>query len=87
MATAWQGGDNFIKIKRGSNGRHGGVGDGSNKKKYGAAGMKNRARFNPNPTRTNHVGCMILAASKVAKELYAQTARPVKRYVSKAFAL
>lgn len=73
----WQGGPLFVKIKRGSNNRAGGVGDGARKKKFGVAGMRKRVRFNPNPTRSSAASCMIAAQSKADKRLYETTARMV----------
>lgn len=65
MASEWQGGNNFVRVRRGSNSRAGGTGDGSRKKKFGHAGMRKRVRFNPNPTRLPGVpSCMIAAQSR-----------------------
>jgi len=83
MASEWVGGNNWIKVPRGSKiSRHGGTNDGTAKKKYGDAGMKNRARFNPNPTRSSHPGCVVAIKSKEDKEKYVYSQRPVKIFTS-----
>lgn len=86
ITSKWQGGPLFVKIKRGGNGRHGGVGDGSRKKKFGASGMRKRVRFNPNPTRSSAPSCLIAAASAVAKKEYGKAPRPVMYFRSNAHA-
>lgn len=84
MASPWQGGDNFYLYRRGSgNARHGGVGDGSRRKKYGDAGTKKKCRFNPNPTYCNHPNCQLLAQSKIDKSKYDYKNRPVKVFKSR----
>lgn len=84
MASEWQGGSNFILIRRGSSmSRAGGTNEGKQKKKYGDAGMKNRVRFNPNPTRCSSTSCVISAVSKAAKAAYEYGSRPAKFHRSK----
>ncbi len=78
MASQWQGGDNFILIKRGSStSRAGGTGDGSALKRHN---LTKRGRFNPNPTRSSHVSCAILAQSQRDKANYDFKNRPVLFY-------
>ena len=78
MASEWQGGDNFVKIKRGSNGRMGGTGDGSRRKKWGAAGTRKKCRFNANPTRSNGPNCQIHAQAQRDKKAHVTAPRVVK---------
>lgn len=76
----WEGGDNFYKRKKWNNGK---MNSGDQKKKYGAAGTK-RGRFNPNPTKCNHVSCLILQRAKQEKAAYLKnSSRPVKVFRSK----
>lgn len=67
MASEWQGGPNFIKAKKWNNGVNN---SGGGRKKYGAATMARRVRFNPNPTRCGHPGCMISLQSRIDKKKY-----------------
>lgn len=83
MASEWQGGSNFVLVRRGSGtSRHGGVGDGSAKKKFGDAGMRNRIRFNPNVTRNSSPSCVVMAQSKLDKTKYDYHNRPQQVYRS-----
>ena len=80
MASEWQGGSNFILIKRGSStSRHGGTHDGASLKRLN---LTKRGRFNPNPTPSGHPNCMIHAQAKRDKAGYDFSHRPVKVYRS-----
>lgn len=63
----WLGGPNYIKAQQWGTGR---TNDGAGKKKFGAAGMRKRIRFNPNPTRSSQPSCQINKQSAIDKALY-----------------
>lgn len=74
--SKWQGGPNFIKARQWGVGR---TNSGEGAKKFGSAAMKrgNTFKFNPNPTRCSHPGCMIAQQAKIDRENYALSKRVV----------
>ena len=78
MASQWQGGDDFVLVKRGSStSRAGGVGDGHVRKRQG---LTKRYRFNPNPTRSSMPSCIIHAQSQRDKKNWETAPRIQKVY-------
>ena len=63
MAAKWEGGDLWVFAPQWSSGRSN-SGNGSSKN----PALTKRGRFNPNPTRANHPGCLIAKQAKEDKE-------------------
>ena len=77
MSLGWEGGDNYVLVKRGSNNRMGGVGDGHVRKRQG---LTKRYRFNPNPTACSSPSCIIHAQSQRDKKKWESAPRIQKVY-------
>lgn len=76
--SGWVGGEHIKAQQWGTGATHSGEGA----KKFGSASAKRkgRFRFNPNPTRCNHVGCQISLRARADKDFALNSPRPVIVY-------